>query len=155
MNSAAMTLPNQVPATIAFGGEGGARRPPLPRAVSLLLLFAVPLLFTLSASAQSEGRKVLVISGTDPNHPGFSIITQRVRSIVRDGTAERVELLYELQEGLIKPPDSPRDDAELVAYLKRKYGGKHIDVIFSGAAPRLRILLKNNPDLFAGVPKVF
>ncbi|MFL6254185.1 MAG: ABC transporter substrate binding protein [Pyrinomonadaceae bacterium] len=150
-----MTLPTHDRATIAFRGGDGARRSPLARAVSLLLLFAAPLLFTLSASAQSETRKVLIISGTDPNHPGFSTITQRVRSIVRDGSAERVELLYELQEGLIKTPDSPSDDAELAAYLKRKYGGKKIDVIFSGAAPRLRILLKNNPDLFADVPKVF
>ena len=150
-----MSLPQLARARIIFGGGCNAGRALLLWAVSLLLLFAAPLFFTPGASAQSTTKNVLIISGSDPNHPGFSILTQRVRSIVRDGSAERVELLYELQEGLIKPPDSPREDEELVAYLKQKYGGKKIDLIFSGAAPRLKILLKNNPDLFQGVPKVF
>jgi PAS domain S-box-containing protein len=133
------------------------RGPPCLRgsAFLLLLLIAAPFLLTTDASAQPATRQVLILTGADPNHPGFSAITQSVRSIIRDGSKGRVELLYELQEGFIREPGSPREDSELVSYLERKYGGKNIDLILSAAAPRFRLLLKSNPDLFAGVPKVF
>ncbi|HYJ46640.1 MAG TPA: ABC transporter substrate binding protein, partial [Pyrinomonadaceae bacterium] len=105
--------------------------------------------------AQPATKRILILTGSDPNYPGFSLVTQRLRSTLRVGWSGRIEFLYELQEGLIQPPASPSDDEELASYLKRKYEGKNIDLIISAAAPRLVALLKNDPTLFAGIPKVF
>ncbi len=161
-----MYLPDKSHAPTVRDGGGDTRRAPLLRAsccpparelvpVFLLLLIVAALLLTPNAAAQPATKKILILTGSDPNHPGFSILTQRVRSIVRDGSPERVEFVYELQEGLVRPPPSPRDDEEMVSYFKRKYGGGGIDLILAAAAPRLRVLMKNDPELFAGVPKVF
>ena len=43
----------------------------------------------------------------------------------------------------------------MAAYLSRKYEGKKIDLILALVTPRLRVLLKNNPGLFADIPKIF
>src|SRR6266850_13842 len=85
--------------------------------LSLYSLIGVMILLPICAAAQAPTRRVLILSGSDPNYPGFSIVTQGIGSILRNGSLSRVEFLYELQEGLVKPPDSERDDQELAAYL--------------------------------------
>jgi PAS domain S-box-containing protein len=165
-----MNLPDHVLAKIFVGNGNDTHRAPslqtscrsplrklisVRQSVFLLLLIVVPLLLTSDALAQPATKKVLILSGSDPNHPGFLVITQRFRSIVRDGSSDRVELLYEIQEALNTPPDSPRYDEELVTYLKRKYAGQKIDLILAAAAIRLSVLMKNDPELFAGIPIVF
>src|ERR1044072_1977691 len=127
------------------------------RSCSLLLLVVATLLLNANASAQPATKKVLILTGSDPNHPGFSIITQRIRSIIRDGSTNHVDILYDLQQELIRPPAIPHDDQdeELAKYLKRKYERNKPDLVIAAAAPRLRVLLKADPELFAGVPTVF
>ena len=121
----------------------------------LYSLIGVLILLPVCAAAQAPTKRVLILSGSDPNYPGFSIITQGIRSTIRNGSSSRIEFIYELQGGLVKPPDSERGDQELVDYLSRKYEGKKIDLILGMVAPRLRVLLKHNPELFADIPKVF
>ncbi|MGB7924594.1 MAG: ABC transporter substrate binding protein [Pyrinomonadaceae bacterium] len=165
-----MTLPDHVLAKIVVRNGNDTLRAPCRRipcrtplrklisvrqSVFLLLLIVAPFLLTSDAVAQPATKKVLILSGSDPNHPGFLVITQRFRSIVRDGTSDRVELLYEIQEALNAPPASPRHDEELTTYLKRKYAGQKIDLILAAAAIRLSVLMKNDPELFAGIPIVF
>ncbi len=123
--------------------------------VSLSSMMGVLILLPICAAAQAPTKRVLILTGSDPNYPGFSIITQGIRSTIRNGSSSRIEFIYELQEGLVKPPDSERDDQELVEYLSEKYEGKKIDLILGMVAPRLRVLLKHNPELFADIPKVF
>src|SRR5258705_3071012 len=122
--------------------------------LSLYSVIGVMILLPVCAAAQAPTKRVLILSGSDPNYPGFSIITQGIRSIIRNGSSPRVEFLYELQEDLVKPPDSERDDQELAAYLSRKYDAKKIDLILAMVAPRLGVLLKLNPGLFADIPKI-
>ena len=123
--------------------------------VSLSSLIGVFILLPICAAAQAPTKRVLILSGSDPNFPGFSIITQGIRSVIRDGSSSRIEFIYELQEGLVKPPDSESADQELIDYLSRKYEGKKIDLVLGLVAPRFRLLLKRKPELFADVPKVF
>ena len=122
--------------------------------LSLYSLIGVMILLPVCAAAQAPTKRVLILSGSDPNYPGFSIITQGIRSIIRNESSSRIEFIYELQEDLLKPSDSESDDQELVDYLSRKYEGKKIDLILGLVAPRLRVLLKHNPGLFADIPKV-
>jgi hypothetical protein len=112
------------------------------------------ILLPAGAAAQAPTRSVLIFSGSDPNYPGFSIITGTIVSTLRGGWQSRVEVLYEVQEGLVEPPASPGSDEELASYLKRKYADRKLDLILPLQAPR-RILLQKDPELFANVPKIF
>ncbi|HEY3039793.1 MAG TPA: sigma 54-interacting transcriptional regulator [Pyrinomonadaceae bacterium] len=136
--------------------HGSARQKNLARHVRVLGLLIVTLFFlSLNAAAQQPSKRVLILTGSDPNYPGFSIITRNIQSTLRDGSPTRVELLYELQQGLVNPPESLDRDKELANYLKRKYDNQHVDLILAMVAPRLRIVIKEDPALFANVPKVF
>ena len=123
--------------------------------VSLFSLIVVMILLPVCAAAQEPTKRVLILSGSDPNYPGFSIITGKIVSTLRGGWQSRVEILYEVQEGLIEPLVSPGSDEELASYLKRKYADKKLDLILSLQAPRMRILLQKEPGLFGNVPKIF
>ncbi len=116
-----------------------------------LALFSLPLI----AAAQEPTRKVLVLTSSDPNHPGFSVITRNLQSTLRETSPARVELLYELQRGLTEEPASPADDDELAAYLKRKYADKQIDLVLVMVARRFRLIQQKDPELFREVPKIF
>lgn len=123
--------------------------------VFLSLLIGALILFPLFAAAQTPTRRVLIITGSDPNFPGFSINTRKIVSTLRGGSQSRIEILYELQQGLVEGTPSPENDEELVSYLKQKYADNKLDLILSMAAPRMRILLEKDPALFANVPKIF
>jgi len=121
----------------------------------LLLLTSTLLFFSPSVAAQETTKRILILSGSDPNHPGFSKITRNIQSTLRERLGVRVELRYELQQGLTDPPNSPGDDEELIAYLKRKYNDKHIDLVLVMVAPRFRQLVQKDRELFQSVPKIF
>ena len=123
--------------------------------VCLPLLTLTLFFFSLTAAGQEPVKRVLILSGSDPNYPGFSIMTRNIVSTLRAGSRSRIEVLYELQQGLIEPPESQRSDEELASYLKQKYADKKFDLILSMVAPRVRIILQKDPALFANVPKIF
>lgn len=72
--------------------------------VSSSSLIGVLILVPICAAAQAPTKRVLILSGSNPSYPGFSIITQGIRSTVRNGSSSRIEFMYELQEELINPP---------------------------------------------------
>jgi len=121
----------------------------------LSLLTMIVLLGTISAHGQGATRRVLILTGSDPNFPGFAIITKSIRSTLRERSADRVELIYEIQQGLIKDFEPQTSDEELIGYLKRKYDGKRIDLVLVMIASRFRILAEKDPSLFRDVPKIF
>jgi PAS domain S-box-containing protein len=123
----------------------------VPSHLLLLGIFFLP----LNAVAQQAPRRVLVLTGSDPNHPGFSIITKEIRSTLRDHSPSRVELLYELQLGLIEPSPAKDADDQLISYLKQKYSEKNIDLVLVMAAPRFRILRQKDATLLRGIPEIF
>ncbi len=125
------------------------------------LLFCVVLL-TLTALfwpstgwAQQASKRVLILTGSDPNNPGFAILTRSIQSTLRDQSHSRVELLYELQQTLADKSEPNTGDEELISYLKRKYAGQKIDVVLVMVASRFRILSQKDPTLFGNIPKIF
>ncbi|MCM3869255.1 MAG: hypothetical protein ND895_00985, partial [Pyrinomonadaceae bacterium] len=76
-------------------------------------------------------------------------------STLRTGSRSRIEVTYELQQGLIEPPESQSGDEQLASYLKQKYADKKFDLILSMVAPRVRIILQKDPGFFANIPKIF
>jgi len=123
--------------------------------VVFLSLLALTLYFPSGAMGQQATRRVLILTGSDPNFPGFSVLTRNIQSTLRDRSRDRVELLYELQQSLAIDPPSEGDDKQLVSYLKEKYADKRIDLVLVMVARRFRLLAEKDPSLFAGVPKVF
>jgi signal transduction histidine kinase len=127
----------------------------MKRLVFLCALIGMLILLPVCAAAQTPTKRVLILTGSDPNYPGFSTVTRKIVSTLRGGWQARVEVLYELQEGLVEPAVSPGGDEELASYLKLKYADKKVDLILSLQAPRLRILLQKEPGLFGKIPKIF
>jgi formate hydrogenlyase transcriptional activator len=125
------------------------------RLVFLLVLTLVLFFLPLNVAAQQTTKRVLILTGSDPNFPGFSIITRNIVSSLRSGSRSRIEVIYELQQTLAEAPESPTRDDELAAYLKWKYADKKLDLVLAMVASRVRILLQKDPDLFGNVPKVF
>ena len=106
----------------------------------LRLLALAVLVVPLNAVAQESTKRVLILTGSDPNRPGFVILTRSIQATLRDGSQTRVELLYELQQGLLDTSQSPTGDRELISYLKQKYASQRIDLILVIVASRFRVL---------------
>ncbi len=127
----------------------------LSRLIFLLLSTSTLFFSPLNAAAQETTKRVLILTGSDPNYPGFSTITRNIVSTLRGGSRSRIEILYELQQGLIESPELPDGDQALASYLRRKYENKHLDLILVMVASRFRILSQKDPELFRNIPKVF
>jgi PAS domain S-box-containing protein len=123
--------------------------------VVFLSLLALTLFFPSGTMGQQATRRVLILTGSDPNFPGFAVLTRGIQSTLRDRSRDRVELLYELQQSLAIDPESEAGDTQLISYLKEKYADKHIDLVLVFVARRFRLLAAKDPSLFAGIPKVF
>lgn len=119
------------------------------------LLVLTVLFWPVEPRAQEATRKVLILSGSDPNFPGFAIITRSIQSTLRNRSPVRVEFIYELQQGLLDNSEPQTSDDELISYLKRKYAGKRIDLLLVMVASRFRVLAEKDPTLFRDIPKIF
>src|SRR3982750_4139210 len=122
--------------------QGSALQRGRARRLLVLFLLIVPLLFLSSTAVAQPSKRVLVLTGSDPNHPGFSFITRNIATSLKAGFRSRVELVYELQDELLKAPESPQGDQELTEYLKRKYQERNVDVVLALVAPRLPLLME-------------
>ena len=127
---------------------------PVRRLVLLPLLTLVLCCLPLAAWAQTAPKRILILTGSDPNRPGFAILTRNIQSTLRDESPTRVEMLYELQQGLVDS-QSQTSDEELISYLKRKYADKKIDLVLVMVAARFRLLSQRDPTLFENIPKIF
>src|SRR5688572_18217875 len=117
------------------------------------------LLWPLHAGAQPATppttKRVLIITGADPNQPGFAVITRGFQSTLRDRSRSRVEFLLELQQRFLDNPELQTGDEELISYLKQKYAGQKIDLVLMMVARRFRTLAEKDPSLFADIPRIF
>lgn len=121
--------------------------------VLCLLVLAAPALFASNAFAETPTRRVLILTGYDPNHPAITTINQTITTTMKHGTSDRVEFFYEFQENFRIP--NSKFENEMVNYLKRKYEGEHITLVLALGAPALDFLLDHESEVFSSVPKVF
>lgn len=120
---------------------------------ALVSLFCITSLFSLNVSAQPQPKKVLIVTGTNLSSPGFSVL-QNIIAGASEASPNRVEFLFELQNGFLQPPVSPDDDTKLIRYLREKYADVKIDLIIVLVATRLGEVLKLDPELFKNVPRI-
>lgn len=118
-----------------------------------LLLLSAPLMFTINVFAQEPTKRVLILSGYDPNRPAIPLLNNAIKSTIKDGSPARVEFFNEFQENTrIR---NEKYSAEMVSYLRKKYEGEKIALVIGLGAPALDFLLKHESELFTGIPKIF
>src|SRR4051794_35003226 len=98
-----LPAPSLVGLNLRKPDEGSAVHIHRGRFIPILFLLIFPLLFLSPTAAAQPSKRVLVLSGSDPNHPGFSVITRNIAATLKAGFSSRVELVYELQEDFLKP----------------------------------------------------
>src|SRR3977135_3237630 len=116
------------------GGADSARLRTVPgwslkRLVFLCLLTLTLFFLPLNAAAQETSKKVLILTGSDPNYHGFSAMTRNIVSTLRGGSRSHIEVLYEIQRTLVEPPELQGSDEDLASYLKRKYADTKLDLL--------------------------
>ena len=119
----------------------------------LIVLMMVLLCSSSGAAPGQENKKVLLLSSVDSNLPAAVFIEQSLRSTLKNGLPDGVEVYAEYL-------DSTRTrvgdyEQELIALLRRKYEGKKFDVIFTIDASALRVLLRHQHEIFQNIPIVF
>jgi PAS domain S-box-containing protein len=118
----------------------------------VFLLLSQPIL-TLNAVAQEPTKRVLILSGYDPNRPAVPILTQAIRSTISRGSPGRVEFYTEFQDNARIV--NANYEKEMVGYLRQKYAGENISLVIGLGAPSREFLLNHEPELFTNTPKVF
>ena len=123
---------------------------------TFLVFLGCTLLLVLLPSitlADEPPKNVLIFYSDDANLPGALLATQAIRSTLKDKWKAPIQIFDEGQDGFRIPNE--KYEAELVALLKRKYEGVHLDLIFTFAPPALRFFLKHKAELFPDSPIVF
>jgi hypothetical protein len=119
----------------------------------LVLITAVPVLFPSVGSAAETPKKVLIFSGVDPYLPGVVVLNQSLRSTLEKSSPGRIEFYSEALDHSRIPDE--KYEQEMIKYLRRKYEGEKIDLIFTLASAGLKFLLKHRDELFPDTPKIF
>lgn len=124
----------------------------LVQSLLVVLMMALPCASSDAASSQ-EHKKVLLLSSHDSNLPAAIIIEQSLRTSLKSGSPVGVEVYAEYL-------DSTRTqlgdyEQELIAMLRRKYEGQKFDLIIAIDAPALRVLSRNEHEIFQDIPIVF
>jgi len=98
-------------------------------------------------------KKVLIFSSEDIHLPGMLITEEAIRSTLNIDSSHPVTFYSEAQDNARIPNESY--EKEYVDFLRQKYAGHNLDIIFVRSPPGIRFLLKHEAELFTGVPKIF
>jgi len=118
-------------------------------------LFAA--LFATSFAAASDRiapRLVVVLYPENSDgSPGSCLFDQSIRSTFENSTGERIEIYAEFLD--LSRPLSTDDRRVQIEYLKRKYAGRHVDVVMAALSPALDFALRHRAEIFPGAPVVY
>jgi PAS domain S-box-containing protein len=123
------------------------------QALAIALGCALLLLLPTVAFADEPEKNVLIFNSDDVSRPANVLIDRAIRSTLKEQWKSPIQIYDEGQDSFRIPNE--KYEAELVALLKRKYEGTHLDLIFVPGPPALRFLLKYRSELFPEVPLVF
>lgn len=121
--------------------------------LALVFLLVLQPLCGIEVAGQAPAKRVLILTSYDPNYPAVTLLSQNITATIRHGSAGRVEFFYEFQENFRIP--NAKYEAEMLAFLRRKYEGENINLVLALGAPALRFLLKHESVLFREIPKVY
>src|SRR5436189_2056489 len=119
---------------------------------SLTLFCCLLFSFARLGAADTQTKRILVITSYDLNRPALMLFVQAMRATITAGTTERDEFFYEFQENTrisIEKYQKP-----MLEYLARKYEGEHLDAVIALGGPALKVLMDQD-SIFTKTPKVF
>ena len=119
----------------------------------LVLGCALLLLLPVVASADEREKNVLIFRSDDTSLPANVLINRAFRSTLKESWKSSLQIYDEGQDSFRIPNE--KYEAEMVALLKRKYEGVHLDLIFAVGSPVLRFLLKHQGELFTDTPIIY
>jgi len=122
-----------------------------------LTVVAITVAFASMASAaeppEQPSRTVLTIYWGPESFPGTRQIDPAIRTALRTPSGSPVNYFAEYLETEEFPQDTA--SAALRDYIKRKYAGRHIDVVIAVTSAALQFALRYREELFPRVPIVF
>jgi len=114
----------------------------------------VALLTVAALSTAAEAHKsVLLVFDEDKDLPGLALINASVQEVFKTALRGDVQF-YSESLALSQFRDQGYDDA-LLDHYRRKYAGKHLDLVVAVMEPSLHFLLRHRGSLFPGLPIVF
>ena len=117
------------------------------------LITTLYLISAQAASADKLPKRLLVFTSDDNSVPGNMLLANAVRSTVRNGLPEGLQVFYEALDTFRIPTD--KYEEEMVRLLQRKYSGEPLDLIYAFNRSALKFLLKHRGELFSNTPVVF
>lgn len=125
----------------------------MAQAFLLVLVIAVSVVTTEAVQADEKHKSVLLLFSEEPSLPPQIIVEQALRSTLKNDSPVPVEIYSEYLDALRTRMDE--HEKELVGLLRQKYAGRKFDLIVAVSTPALRVLLKNQPEIFPDTPVVF
>jgi PAS domain S-box-containing protein len=125
----------------------------MAQAFLLVLVMAIAVAPSEAAPATEKHKSVLLLFSDEPNLPPQVVLEQAIRSTLKTDSPVSVEVYSEYLDSLRTRVDDYEKD--LVGLLRRKYEGRKLDCIFAVSTSALRVLLKNQPEIFPDTPVVF
>ncbi len=108
---------------------------------------------SIGTAVSDAPKKVLFFSSEDSRLPAGLTIEEAIRTTFDKTNPGQTVYFNEAQDNARIPND--KYEAEYLTYLRRKYEGEKIDLIFVRAASGLRFLLKHESEIFIDTPKIF
>ena len=112
------------------------------------------MVFCSTASAQSRSpRTVLTVHWGSEDYPTNPVLD----SSIRDALLSRPDAAIDYYAEYLESESFPAEDASLALrdYIRRKYGGRRIDVVVASADPALEFVLGFRPELFPDAAVVY
>jgi hypothetical protein len=125
----------------------------LIRVLLLALFIAAPGAISVEPQAKVENKRVLILFSSNAYLPTQVLVERAMRSTLEKGSPVPVEVYTEYLD--LMRTEGNRYENELVHLLQAKYEGKKFDVIFTITDPVLRMLLRNQAELFPDTPVVY
>jgi signal transduction histidine kinase len=106
-----------------------------------------------SGTADAELRRVVILNGADPYLPAFVALDRGVREAILAGRTAPTGFHAETLD-MFRFPQA-EIDGDVVALLRKKYGGLRVDVVVAASEIALDIAERHRADIWPEVPIVF
>jgi PAS domain S-box-containing protein len=120
---------------------------------AVLTFLSLPWLCPTASAQPRSPKTVLTVHWSSEYFPTNPLVDDAIREVLRSGSATPVDYFAEYLES----DRFPEETASLALrdYIRQKYRGRRIDLVFAVSEVALTFVLRYRDELFAGAPIVF